>query len=215
MPHRCDKQDVTLIMRPAQDGDAARLAELLGDFTVQQFLFLQGGPTTQDEQDFLERLRTTSEEIVWMVALRREAEGPEEFVGLTSLRRQRNNSRLTSGINLANRTLWGKGIAGATHVLRTWYAFCELGAYAIDSSYVEVNEASGRALAHAGYAEVGRQPRAHFTAGRWYDIVHMACYNPQTAGVLWPREDIPAAVREAMSRTEATLKKATSIIKPR
>ncbi len=213
IPHQIDGQPVTVVMRHAKDGDASKLAELLTDFGVQQFVNLSGGPTAKDEEEFLEDARTRKDGWLWVVAVRYE-DGREELVGTTGLSRQPSNW-LTSGILLSNRRLWRKGIAGVTHRLRTWYGFCELGAYAIESAYIEENVGSGAALRGIGYVEYGRLSRRHLTAGRWREMILLVAYNPHTVPVLWPDGDVPADVQAGLKKTEAALEYAANIIKPR
>lgn len=202
-------REVIVTMRPAREGDGADLARYLEDFTVQQFVMLQGGPTVRDEDEWLERTRANADIIAWIVTV---TDGEQEtLVGTTALQRQPGN-RLTSGILFANRALWGQGIASLTHRLRTWYAFCELGAYAIGSAYVEENQASGRALQGVGYIETGRELRWHFTAGRWHDKVSLVCYNPLTIRVLWPDGDVPESVMAGLKLTTAALDRAASYL---
>ena len=88
IPHRIDERDALVTMRPPKDGDAAEMARLMQDFTVQQFLFLQGGMTEKDEEDFFERCRTSREHVLWAISVAYEDQ-PEELVGVTSLHRQR------------------------------------------------------------------------------------------------------------------------------
>ncbi|WP_427923855.1 GNAT family N-acetyltransferase [Streptomyces sp. cg40] len=213
IPHTIDGEKVVVVMRPAHDGDAEKMAALLQDFTVQQFLYIQGGVTPKDEAEVFERARTSREQVLWIVSLVRDTES-ESIVGMTSLRKHRGN-RYTSFIVLADRNHWGKGIARLTHQLRTWYAFCELGAYAIKSGYIEDNVSSGKALTGVGYVEIGRDWRAHLTNGRWCDEVSMVCYNPLTLGVLWPDGDVPEAVRKALPKTHSAFELARDVLKPR
>jgi RimJ/RimL family protein N-acetyltransferase len=212
LPHKVGSQDVTVVMRPAREGDGADMARYLEDFTVQQFVLLQGGMTPRDEDDYLEKARTNADVILWVVTVK---DGDTEtLVGVTGLVRQAGN-RLSSGILFANRDYWQQGIAGLTHRLRTWYAFCELGAYAINSSYVEENAASGRALRSVGYIETGRDWRCHLTAGRWRDEVKLVCYNPHTVSILWPDGDVPAEVQVGLQLTSAALDRATDLLELR
>jgi RimJ/RimL family protein N-acetyltransferase len=210
IPYRIDNQDVTVVMRPAQDGDAVEMARLLGDFTVQQFVYIQGGMTPKDEEEFFEKVRTSRDQILWVVGVQH-ADETETVVGITSLLKQRGN-RYSSYIILANRALWGKGIAKLTHHFRTWYAFCELGAFAINSSYFDSNGHSGKALNGVGYVELGRNWRSHLTEGRWCDEVLVCCYNPLTISVLWPQGDAPELVKEALPKTEAAFARVREVL---
>lgn len=210
--HTVGSESFTVIMRGYSEGDAMVLAGMLDDYRMQQFVHLSGSPTVKDEEEWLERVRTSKDQTIWMICVRQQDE--ETLVGSTSLAWS-GSQRLCSGILLSNTAWWGKGIASLTHRFRTWYAFRELGAYAIDSGYVADNVASGRALRSVGYIDYGRLWRSNFTAGKWRDEILVVCYNPLTASVLWPDGKIQAKVQRGMQKTQVVLDEVQNIVKPR
>lgn len=212
IPHRIRGCPVVITMRPARDGDAEGLASLRAGYATQQFVFARGGKCVKDEEEFLEQARVSRNEILWVVGLERENEA-ESIAGITRLASHRGN-RFRSFTLLSNRALWNCGIATATHKLRTWYAFSELGANALNSSYIEHNVGSHKALERVGYVEIGRNWRAHLTGGQWRDEVLVACYNPASLALLWPSGDVPILVANAVSKTEAALVYAREVIRP-
>lgn len=201
---------MSIAMRPAQDGDPAAFAPMMSDPAVQAYLGRQTGQTIRDEEEFFDRMRTDKDSYLWVIEVTLEGAGAET-IGCTSLHTRMGN-RFGSGYVCGRPEYWNRGIASATHRLRTWYAFCERGAYAIDSSYADANEFSGRALRGVGYLEVGRRPRSFLRGGRWHDEVLLSCYNPAATGILWPEEGVPAAVREALPRTESALESARQLL---
>jgi hypothetical protein len=110
-----------------------------------------------------------------------------------------------SGILLSNPSFWRKGIAGLTHMYRTWFAFAVLGLTHIVTEYVEDNIGSGQALRSVGYIDSGRQHRLHYINGRYRDQVLLTCYNPLKSALLWPDGDIPAEVMSGLQRTQQVL----------
>lgn len=212
IPHIVDDKPITVIMRAPQDGDAAALAAMLDDYIVHQFIEMDGSPTPKDEEEWLEKVRQDHDNFVWLVSVKH-GEG-EELVGTTNLYNKGWN-RLTSGIVFGARQWWGKGIASKTHEFRTWFAFMQIGAYAIDSVFCETNVASGRALAKMGYIECGRRWKCEYTGGRWHDHIQLVCHNPLAVPILWPAGDEPEVVREGVAKTQAVIERVSAIIQPR
>lgn len=212
IPNTVGDESFTVVMRGTKPGDAEALSELLGDYTAQQFILMSGTPTIKDEEEWLERIRTDQFSTTWLIDV---VQGnKEEFVGTTGLHHDHANF-LSSGILLANKAWWGKGIATLTHQFRTWFAFRELGAYAIASSYAADNEASGKALRKVGYVDRGRLWRWRLTAGSFRDEVELVCYNPATISLLWPDGGMPAVVKKGLPKTIKALEYVDNIIEPR
>ncbi len=207
----------TVIMRPYNGSDDAReMARLLQDGVVLDFVSLGHAPTEQEERSHFEEVGQNSKVVDWMVAIRHD--DVEELVGVTSLHMAGAwdyNRRLSSGILLANRQWWGKGIASTTHRLRTWYAFNTLGAYGINSGVLSGNEASSRALMSVGYVEIGQEQRNWLKNGRWLDTTLLNCLNPAAVSILWPNGDVPESVQAGMAKTQAALDWAREILQPR
>lgn len=202
-----------IVMRKPGENDAQILSSYMDDYIASQFVIVNSAMTLQDEVEWLEKTRKDRDSFVWMVDLVKDGEQPI-LAGVTSLHCHGTN-HWSSGMFLSNRELWGLGIASMTHKLRTWFAFAELGAYFITSSFVNDNPASGRALASVGYIQVGRCPRCRLVAGKWRDMIDLVCYNPATLSILWPEGDIPNHIVEATVRTEEAMRFTEGLIKPR
>lgn len=140
IPHTVDGKPCTIVMRGQQPGDAEALADMMDDYTVQRFMLIRASFGLKDEEEWLESTRTNRAVTSWLISVIQDDK--EVLIGNTALR-QLDCNRLASGILLAKPEYWGKGIASLTHRLRTWYAFAELGAYAIESDYIADNVASG------------------------------------------------------------------------
>lgn len=65
----------------------------------------------------------------------------------------------------------GKGYGTEAAILRSRYAFHCLGLLTLYSGYLEFNAASAKMQARIGYRIWGRQPRAEFKDGHFYDLV--------------------------------------------
>jgi RimJ/RimL family protein N-acetyltransferase len=182
------------------------MARLLQDGVTLDFVSLGHSPTEAEERTHFEATGQDHNIIDWMIAVR--VEGTEELVGVTSLQLGKGwnySRRLSSGILLANRTWWGQGIASTTHRLRTWYAFNTLGAYGINSSVLEGNDGSARALMGVGYIEVGRELRTWLKNGRWLDATQLNSLNPAAVSQLWPDGNVPDDVQAGLIKTQAAL----------
>jgi len=207
----------TVIMRPAQlPADAEELARLLQDPVVLDFVSLDHSPTANEELEHFEKVGQ-DKSFHWMIAVRTQ-DGTESLVGVSGLHVSEyfgESRRLSSGILLANRAWWGRGVASATHRLRTWHAFNVQGAFAINSCFIEGNDGSGRALAGVGYTQVGRNERSHLVNGQWRDEVLLTCYNPAALPVMWPDGDVPEYILKAVEKTKQALEWAKDILAPR
>lgn len=210
--------DFTVVMRPARlPDDAKDMTRLLEDRVVHEGVTLTHSPSLPEELAHFKLAQTDKHNFHWMIVVRPEGQ-PEELVGVTSLHKDSQwelNRRLSSGILLANRAWWGKGIASHTHRLRTWYAFATLNATAISSGYLDFNVASGKALASVGYVQIGREWRSCFRNGRWVDLVLLNCFNPMRLEELWPEGNVHPNVRRGVDNTRWALNWAQSVIGPR
>lgn len=98
----------------------------------------------------------------------------------------------TTGIVIANKEYWGKGIATATHKARTWYAFKQLGINRLVSYIYEDNAPSMRAIEASGYFLHHITRNELFTDGKWQPVHMFECLNPDDwAWRLWWGDDRP------------------------
>ena len=77
----------------------------------------------------------------------------------------------TTGTIIGDRAVWGRGLGRELMQLRTAYAFTQLTLRKLKSSYIDGNEASGRAQASAGYKIVGRHKADRWVDGEWRDVI--------------------------------------------
>ena len=136
------------------------------DPQVTRFLSRRYPPSLKQEEEWLERMAGSGEDIAWAVSLKE----TEALIGVTGLHRI--DWRHRHGwieISLGDRSAWGQGYATETIRLGTTYAFEELAFEKVLASVYSDNSASVRLLAKVGYRDCGLFRRSAFFAGQWHD----------------------------------------------
>lgn len=153
-------------LRPPVPEEAATMATWFENLEVTRFVKLRFPPSVQTEKEFLDRTERDPDAIFWSV----EHEG--RLVGGTSIRMiDWTHGHGTTGTVIADRTVWGRGLARELMQLRAEYAFTQLPLRALRSGYLDGNVASARAQKSAGYKEVGRWHEDRFVDGKWVDHI--------------------------------------------
>jgi len=154
-------------LRPPKPGDAEVIIKWFEDLEVTRFILLRFPPSINMENEWLDRMAKSQDDIVWVV----EHEG--RAVGVTAAIHQINwkNGSGTTGTTIGDRSLWGNGLGREVMQLRCRFAFTQLPLRKLKSAYFDGNEASAKAQATAGYREVGRYRADQFIDGRWVDQV--------------------------------------------
>lgn len=99
--------------------------------TVTRYLGRGTAPVEEDEHEWFDKIRKDEHKLVWGIWVA-EGEG-RTLIGVSSFDGigQQGSSgfirQATSGSQIFRPEYWGKGIAGAAHKARTWYAFEHLG----------------------------------------------------------------------------------------
>jgi len=136
------------------------------DLEVTRFILLRFPPSIDKEKEWLDRMATSQDDVVWVV----EYEG--RAVGSTAIHLiDWKNGFGTTGTVIGDKSVWGRGLGRELMQLRTRYAFSQLPLRKLKSAYLEGNESSARAQAAAGYREVGRYRADRFIDGKWVDHV--------------------------------------------
>lgn len=165
------------MLGPVLDGERVRLApprpenleafvRWFADPEVTRYLSRRYPPSLKQEEEWLERMAGSDEDIAWAVSL----EESGALIGVMGLHRI--DWRHRHGwieISLGDRSAWGQGYATETIGLGTGYAFEELGLEKVLASVYSGNGASVRLLARVGYRECGLLRRNAFFAGQWHD----------------------------------------------
>ena len=159
-------QGTLLRLRPPRDEEAAELSTWFEDMEVTRFMKLRHPPSVEMEKEFLARTARDPDVIWWAV----EHEG--RLVGGTGIHAiDWKHGFGTTGTVLADKSIWGRGVARELMRLRAEYAFTQTPLRALRSGYIEGNEASARAQRSAGYKEVGRWHDDAFVDGKWLDHI--------------------------------------------
>lgn len=153
-------------LRPPLAEEAADMGKWFEDLEVTRFVKLRFPLSAMTEKEFLDRTERDPDAIFWAV------EHAGKLVGGTSIRMiDWKHGHGTTGTVIADKTVWGKGLARELMQLRAEFAFTQLPLRALRSGYLEGNIASARAQKAAGYKEVGRWHADRFVDGRWLDHI--------------------------------------------
>ena len=153
-------------LRPPKPEDAAVIITWFEDLEVTRFILLRFPPSIEMEQEWLDRMAKSQDDIVWVV----EHEG--SAAGGTAIHQINwKNGSGTTGTTIGDRSLWGKGLGREVMQLRCRFAFTQLPLRKLKSAYFDGNDASAKAQAAAGYREVGRYRADQFIDGSWVDQI--------------------------------------------
>jgi RimJ/RimL family protein N-acetyltransferase len=203
--------DLDLVMRPYRPDEAKFAVAGFETYEVMKYLFpLRSAQTLPDEEVFLERIRNDQDQFLWAICVVRD--GEEIPIGSTSIRID--GMRGLSGIVIYDKSWWGRGIASATHLARTLYAFDVCDLVAIDSKVISDNAGSLRALESVGYCRTGTDYHVKMAAGRVRHAIRLTLVNPSDRAwnYFWGDSDIPTEFLEARSVARAALGRARRIV---
>lgn len=172
-----------ILMRPFQSEEAERFLMGMQSQKVIETLGMYAGQTLEDEQDFLERLRTDKDALGWAICVLSDEHLDGLAIGCSTLNLDRQRQMASSGSVIFDRQWWRHGIAKHAHMARTSFAFQQLGLLALESSFLQGNVASGRTLWHSGYEQTGGfKLRMKCIRGTWQPVTELLCINP-TPGI--------------------------------
>lgn len=155
-----------VILRPFGEADAETFRSWLADLEVTRFILRRYPPTPDGEREWIQKVSSDPNEIVWGV----EFEG--RLVGISGVHGILwPEAHANTGTLIGDRTAWGQGVGRESMALRTRFCFTQTLLHKLNSSYLDGNVASARAQAAAGYREVGRRRDQYFREGRWFDEV--------------------------------------------
>ncbi len=139
--------------------------EWFADPEVTRFLTRDAPPTLKEEEEWLERVARSETDVVWGLFVE------DEHIGSTGIHGINWRSRhAVTGTLIGDRRRWGRGIGTESMVLRTGYAFGELGLEKLITHVFEGNVASRRALEKVGYRTVGVHRRHEYRHNQWWDV---------------------------------------------
>lgn len=153
---------------------------------VNRYLGLDVAPVLEDEHDWIEKVRTAQDSLVWGIwivekegdASKRTLIGNSALIGIDKDGHSVLIRQATSGSMIFRPEFWGKGIASAAHKARTWYAFKHMGLHRIKSAVIQANGGSRKALERSGYTFVYTERNEQYGDGQFHHLDNLECLNP-------------------------------------
>lgn len=136
----------------------------LADTEVTQFLPFRHPPSARMEDEWIEAMARSQEDIVWAILLDGRLVG---MVGLHAIDWQ--NRNCTQGIMVGERDAWNGGVGSDGLAITLRYAFQELGMEKVKGYIAHPNRGSIRMATRCGYKQVGIYRREWFRGGQWVD----------------------------------------------
>lgn len=204
---KIDQVGVTL--RPHKESEMEKIAELFSSMEIQRYLMATGAFTPQQELDWFEKTAQARDSMVWAIV----PDGTKEAVGTTSLQNIHPLwGTCTSGIVIADRNYWRKGIAYSAHLCRTFFAASILNRMTIQSSARVKNIGSVKALQKVGYRISGMYDRSVFRGGEYLDTYVLSWVNPTKIDLLYPK-GVPQELEKSLALATAALDLAENNVK--
>lgn len=160
-----------VVLRPLVRADAPRLTALLADPAVRRNLRLAGPVTVAQEEEFIDAVARTAEQLVLGVTARTDG----RLLGVTGLHQLGDPARQAEfGIFLGGPEEWGQGSGGEATRLVVDHGFEVLGLNRIWLHVHADNVRGLRAYARAGFRQEGVLRQAAWRGDRYVDVVAMA-----------------------------------------
>lgn len=185
--------------------------------SVTKYLARHTAPTLEDEVEWFDKTRADRTNLIWGIWVVTDKE--RILIGNTALeditKTDAGIHHATSGSMIFRKEYWGKGIASAIHMARTWYGFQHMGLDRIMSAVIQGNVASLKALQKSGYDLVYVERNTVFVDGKMRHQDNLDCLNPDSARwAKWWNGDRPTSrSRAARLRTDAAMKWASQHVK--
>lgn len=139
----------------------------LNDPDVTRYLGMYLPVSRLSEKAFFERTARTDDSIIWAVH-----DENDRHIGGTGLHNINWRSRsAVSGIVIGDKSVWGRGYGTEVMLVRTRWAFEELGLHRIESECFIENDASAKCLERAGYSRIGIARQKRWRNGVWHDCI--------------------------------------------
>jgi RimJ/RimL family protein N-acetyltransferase len=157
-------------LRAIERSDISRCVAWLNDPEVIRYLTLYMPLSHEDEARWFEQYLQDSRRKVLAI----ETETGEYIgnIGLEAIDWKNRCAEL--GIFIGEKAFWGQGYG--TDAVRTLlrFAFEELNLNRVELRVFAFNERARRCYLHCGFVEEGRQRQAHYTEGRYHDVILMS-----------------------------------------
>lgn len=200
--------DVRVRLRPATKSDISEITKYFSSMKIHLYTHGLFGQTEENEMEWYEKNRKDPNTCLWLI----EPEGHNKPVGITGLHGLSNQENTcTSGIIIWDSSWWGKGIASAAHIGRTYFAASYLNRFTIRSLVRTANRASCRALEKVGYTVWGEEPIDVYRGGVWLSTYHLIWIRPDMISYLFPM-GVPAKYEEGIQKATKILELAKNEI---
>lgn len=205
---------VRILMRPFTKEEMAVAADGMQNYTVLRYLGVHArhAQTLETEEAWYARLLEDQNSWNWAICIW-ENDAWSQPIGNTSFSVL--DRRGNSGFVIWDPSYWNKGVADAAHLGYTLYAFKELDLLAIDSSAMQVNHGSCRALLRGGYCLRGVYPHVRVVGGRVIHAQEFTLVNPSARAwnYFWGSSKPPLEYVEARKLAKAAMKRAQQCVR--
>lgn len=200
---------------PSNKAEVEQFAGPMSNPRVSRYLGRQGGFVPEDETEWYEKIRNDSNDVTWM--LFDVSDGARVLIGDTGYHFMKAPLKTAiSGCAIVRPEYWGKGVAGATHRVRTWHAFARDMVVCLRSAVFEPNVGSRRALESVGYVVVAEERNQGVDDGKLISKLNLECVNPSPLlwDLWWSSESPPDSFCGARSKTEVALQWVRDHVQP-
>ncbi len=167
LPATKDGEITTVTLRPIWDAEELRgFPKLMSDPEVSANLGRMGGMVFDDEKEWWASTRSSKDRVLWGITV----DGEDTLIGTTDIHKIGHLEQCgTTGIVIADKRWWGKGVAYRAHLLRTLYAADYLNLKLLESQVRTRNHGSRKALLKVGYTVTDTVYRTGFRVGEMLD----------------------------------------------
>lgn len=157
-------------LAPPRSEHAGAFQQWFSDGEVTRYLLRRHPLFREQELELLRKAADDPNSVVWSISLLG-GDDDGRLIGAAWLERidWRNGEAKTATL-IGERSEWGKGYAGEAMMLRTEYAFVDLGLRRLWSGVEMPNVNSQRALLKVGYRACGVRRKHVFVNGEWVDV---------------------------------------------
>lgn len=169
---------LTIELAAFDKASMAGFVEGMAQASVTRYLSRSTAPTIEDEHEWFDKVRADRTRLNWGIWV--VDDNQRTLIGDTTLFdiQRKHIHQATSGSEIFRKEYWGRGIASAIHMARTWYAFQHMGLHRIMSAVVQGNHGSLKALEKSGYRLVYVERNTQFVDGQLRHQDNLAVLNP-------------------------------------
>jgi ribosomal-protein-alanine N-acetyltransferase len=167
-------------LRPLELDDAATILPWFNDPEVTRLIQRYRPITLAEEQEFLQRLRSSETDLALGIALRES----DQLIGATGLHHiDARNRHASFGISIGEKQHWGKGYGTEATGLMMRYAFQTLNLNRLWLHVYEYNARAIRVYEKLGFRVEGRLRQDTFREGRYWDTLVMGVLREELESV--------------------------------